>query len=529
MSRLSSRIRPRLFACSLALLSALTPALSFARDAAVSPRPGPEWIDGAVIYAVVPPLFGEDQPFRSVTDRLDELEELGVDALWFSPINETDDPSAISYAITNYFNLRSDFGTPEDFRTLVREAKARGMRILMDFVPNHTSIAHPFYRDAQLQGPASPFFDYYDRNDEGVATHYFNWHTLKNLNYDNPDVQRMMVSAFSHWVREFDVDGFRIDAAWGPRERNPEFWSKLTAELRRIKPDVFLLAEASAHDPFYVRNGFDSAYDWTGELGKWAWEKVFDDPKQIAPRLDAALRATDGKTPAGQITRFLNNNDTGKRFITRYGVDTTRVASILLLTLPGIPVIYSGDEVGAEYEPYADPKPIKWVDRHGLQALYKKLTHLRGTKEALQSGTFERVPVKSNPSAYVFARDATGAGRADDFAFIALNFGKATTLELSPSRAIQQKLASSGEFVDALTGRSVPLIRGADGRLRVKMPASSGVVLVPKSASVSRASVDAGLGNALLAGTSDATPEGICHPDSGLMLQADLRGSSRCE
>ncbi|MGA9520307.1 MAG: alpha-amylase family glycosyl hydrolase [Myxococcaceae bacterium] len=528
MTGFPSRFRPRLLACSLALLSAFAPAISFARDAVSSPRSGPEWLDGAVIYAVVPPLFGEEKPFRSVTDRLDELQELGVDALWFSPINETDDPSAISYAITNYFNLRSDFGTPDDFRTLVREAKARGMRILMDFVPNHTSIAHPFYRDAQLQGPASPFFDFYERNDEGVATHYFNWHTLKNLNYDNPDVQRMMISAFSHWIREFDVDGFRIDAVWGPRERNPAFLSKLTTELRRIKPEVFLLAEASAHDPFYVRNGFDSAYDWTGELGKWAWEKVFEDPKHIAPRLDAALRATEGKTPAGQITRFLNNNDTGERFITRYGVDTTRVAAILLLTLPGIPVIYSGDEVGAEYEPYKDPAPIKWVDRHGLQALYKKLTHLRGTKEALQGGRFERIPVKGNPSAYVFARDATTAGKSDDFAFVALNFGGATTLELSPSRQLQQKLVGSGELVDALTGRSIPLVRAADGRLRLKMPASSGVVLMPKSPSLSSGSVDAGLREARLAGATQSMPEGVCHP-AGLMQDVDLRGARRCQ
>ncbi len=480
---------------------------SFARGAEVT-QPGPKWLDGAVIYAVVPPLFGAEKPFRSVTERLDELEELGVDALWFSPINETDDPSAISYAVTNYFNLRSDFGTPEDFRALVREAKLRGMRVLMDFVPNHTSIAHPFYRDAELQGAASPFFDFYVRDDEGEATHYFDWHTLKNLNFDNPDVQRMMISAFSHWVREYDVDGFRVDAAWGIRERNPEFWSKLTSELRRIKPDVFLLAEASAHDPFYVRNGFDSAYDWTGELGKWAWEKVFEDPKQIAPRLDAALRATDGKTPSGQITRFLNNNDTGERFITRYGVDTTRVAAILLFTLPGIPVIYSGDEVGAEYEPYADPPPIKWVDRHGLHGLYKKLTQLRGTEEALQSGRFERIAVKGNPSAYVFTRDATGAraGKARDFAFVALNFGEATTLELSPSAAVQRKLASSGPLVDAITGRTIPLRRAPNGRLRLEMPAASGVVLVPKSPAVTGASVDAGVRHGLLSGPAQPVP-----------------------
>ena len=157
-----------------------------------------------------------------------------------------------------------------------------------------------------------------------------------------------------------------------------------------------------------------------------------------------------------------------------------------------------------EYEPYADPRPIQWVERHGLHGLYKKLTQLRGTAESLQSGRFERIAVKGTPSAYVFTRDTTDAGNARDFAFVALNFGGATTLELSP--AVLRRLASSGELIDALTGRTIPLRRAANGRLRLEMPASSGVVLVPKFPAVTGSSVDAGVRHALLSSAAQPIP-----------------------
>ena len=85
----------------------------------------------------------------------------------------------------------------------------------------------------------------------------------------------MMIEAFGYWVREFDVDGFRVDVAWGIRERNPDFWSEWRRALKRIKPDLLLLAEATAREPYYFDNGFDAAYDWTYRPGGWAWEIIW--------------------------------------------------------------------------------------------------------------------------------------------------------------------------------------------------------------------------------------------------------------
>jgi glycosidase len=131
-----------------------------------------------VVYGVVPPLFGE-HPFRAVTAKLDSLREVGIDALWLSPVNETL-PGDFGYAVTDYF---------------------------------------------------------YDRDLRGQATHYFDWAHLPNLNYGNPKVAEWMTRAFLHWVQEYGVDGFRVDVAWGVKERQPELrLAPCTSRIRSLRP-----------------------------------------------------------------------------------------------------------------------------------------------------------------------------------------------------------------------------------------------------------------------------------------------------
>ncbi|ACG74213.1 alpha amylase catalytic region [Anaeromyxobacter sp. K] len=430
-------------------------------------RPDPEWYRGAVVYGVVPPRFGPE-PLKAVTARLDAFRDLGVDALWLAPLNPTDDPGDVSYAITDYFGLRADFGTPEDLRTLVREAHARGLRVLLDFVPNHTSVGHPHHLDAAARGRASPWWGWYDRDPAGRETHYFDWKHLPNLDYGNPLVRQMMLDAFAYWVREYDVDGFRVDAAWGIRRRAPAFWGALRRRLDAVKPGVFLLAEASARDPFYVRNGFDAAYDWTGELGHWAWEKVFDDPSRVGPALDAALASR--ATPMHRVARFLNNNDTGERFVTRHGLAMTRVAAVLLHALPGIAVVYTGDEVGAEFQPYEEGPPVSWVDVHGLRPLYRRLAALREDLPALRRGAYRRVAVPGHPAAFAFLRDAGPAGRA----LVVLNFG-------GPARLRLQGPAGPLPDWDAISERPVAVRRAGAGTLELELGAQEAVILVDRA------------------------------------------------
>jgi cyclomaltodextrinase / maltogenic alpha-amylase / neopullulanase len=424
------------------------------------------WSRGVVLYGVYPPLFG-DQPLRDVRERLDDLDALGVDALWLSPIMEAADPEDFGYAVTDYLRVRPEFGTEEDLRELVDDAHARDMRVILDFVPNHTSIEHPWFSDASRH-------DYYRRDEQGRAQHYFDWTHLPNLDYDHPEVERAMLDAFGHWVREYAIDGFRVDAAWGMRQRNPHLWSQMLAELRRVDPELWFLAEASAHDGHYVDSGFDAAYDWTPRVGRWSWENLFDDPNAIGPRLDVVLDS--GGTPPHQVARFLNNNDTGERFITRYGVDTTRVAATLLLTLPGIPVLYTGDEVGAQYLPYSTTEPLRWDDPHELRPLYEKLVDLRERIPGLAATAWTRVRT-DRPSTYAYLRH-----RADgsDPVLVVLEFGGGGPVELSFD-AVPDGFDERRPMLDLLENAVVSPRYRSSGGLQFDMSPTSAMILQPSS------------------------------------------------
>ncbi|UCC67284.1 MAG: alpha-amylase [Armatimonadota bacterium] len=434
----------------------------------------PAWVDSAVVYGVVPHNFGR-HGFRSVIERLDSLQDLGISAIWLSPSNAT--PSrGHGYAVTDYFKLRRDYGTKADFRRLVKEAHARGIRVLMDFVPNHSYLHHRYMTHAQKHGKASPYYHFYDRDEStGDPTHYFHWRYLPNLNYHNPEVRRWMLEAFSYWVREFDVDGFRVDSAWGVKLRRPDFWRHWRRELKRIKPDLLLLAEAGARDPFWFTNGFDAAYDWGDGLGKWSMERVFTGRDRIVPRLHSALTNQGrGFHRDALVFRFLNNNDTGPRFITRHGLGMEMVAAAMLLTLPGLPCIYTGQEVGAEFEPYRTLGPISWEDRNGLRDYYKKLISLRTKTPSLRSRHWEPLSVNSPHQVYAYARYAAPQ---DPALLVVLNFSpESANPELTLTER-SQSFAPPTTLTDLLRDGQVHTALADKSVIRLSLPGLSARIL----------------------------------------------------
>ncbi len=438
----------------------------------------PSWVERAVVYGVVPHNSGP-HGLRSVTTRLDDLKDLGVDAIWLSPCTHTKG-GGHGYGVSDYFRLRRDYGSKQDFRELIKEAHARGIRVLMDFVPNHTSVHHPYIQHAMKHGKASPYHSFYEWHEDGGGfAYYFHWRHLPNLNYDNPEVRRLMTEAFSYWVREFDVDGFRVDAAWGIKLRCPDYWPEWRRELKRIKPDLLLLAEASAREPYWFTDGFDAAYDWTDDLGKWSMEFVFDDPDQIVTRLHAALTNEGrGFHEDALIFRFLNNNDTGPRFLTRYGVGMEKVAAAMLLTLPGLPCIYTGQEVGAEFEPYKMSAPISWEDRFGLRDYYKQLITLRRQLPSLHSREWEIVPVQSSQQVYAYARYA---GAEEQPVLVLLNFSRTRAKAELP---LPECFASNRRLTDLLSGRRMSLQPSDNGSVSVALPGLCARLLVAERKSI---------------------------------------------
>jgi cyclomaltodextrinase / maltogenic alpha-amylase / neopullulanase len=436
-------------------------------------REHPAWVETAIVYGVIPNKFGQPA-FDAITKRLDNLADLGITAIWLAPINVSP-PGDYGYAVVDYFELNPAYGSKEDFHRMVQEAHAHGIRVLMDFVPNHSSAQHPYFLSAKEGGPGSPYWDFYDRDETGEPTHYFDWTHLPNLNYENPEVRNMMIEAFAYWVREFDVDGFRVDACWGVKQRRPDFWLEWRRELKRIKPDLFLLAEASARDPYYFDNGFDVAYDWTDQLGNWAWKIVWDAYKYrlLAYNLTYALtNRPNGFHSDALIFRFLNNNDTGERFITKHGEGVTRVATALLLTLPGIPCIYTGDELGEEFKPYEDAGPLSWIERTpGLREYHKQLVALRKANPSLHSRQWTPLQLEAarDQVAYGYLRYR---GEYEDPLLVLLNFNAEPTEIAFTLPEGFAALAGTANLQDLLSGESVAVEKTSDG-LKVAVPGYS--------------------------------------------------------
>ena len=442
----------------------------------------PAWVERAVVYGVIPGKFGQPA-FQAITKRLDDLADLGINAIWLAPINVSP-PGDYGYAVVDYFDLNPGYGTKEDFHRMVQEAHTGGIRVLMDFVPNHSSAQHPYFLSAKEGGPGSPYWDFYDRDETGEPTHYFDWTHLPNLNYENPEVRNMMIEAFAYWIREFDVDGFRVDACWGVKQRRPDFWPLWRKELKRIKPDLLLLAEASARDPYYFDNGFDVAYDWTEALGVWAWKITWDANKLRLLNYnltDALTNGGDGFHPDALIFRFLNNNDTGERFITRHGEGVTRVATALLLTLPGVPCIYTGDELGEEFKPYEDSGPLPWMERvPGLREYHKQFINLRSTLPSLHSRDWSPLNLEA-------ARDQVAYGYVryhhefQDPVLVLLNFSEdPAELRFSLPDSFET-MAGKSTLNDLLSGESVAMKKAGKG-WQVAVPAYSVRLLVETTA-----------------------------------------------
>ena len=438
----------------------------------------PAWVETAIVYGIVPFLFG-NPAFNAIRSRLDDLADLGINVIWLGPSN-THPADDYGYHVEDYFALDPAYGTDEDFRAMVQAAHERGIRVLMDFVPNHTSNTHPYFLDAEERGPQSPYWEFHGRDENGNHTYQYSmgWNDLPDLNYDNPDVWRMIIEAFSYWVREFDVDGFRVDAAWAIRNRRPDFWPDWRRELKRIKPDLMLLAEAPARDPFYFENGFDVAYDWTDHPGAWAWDIVWTAANQyrlLGYNLTTALmNRPEGYHPDALIFRFLNNNDTYKRFISRHGEARTRVATALLLTLPGVPCLYTGDEYGLEFEPYQQLEPLIFEEQYpGLRDYHKKLIALRKELPSLHSRQWALIkPDAMRQEVFVYLRYSE---ESDVPILVLLNFSEEPAQIRFDVPEQFGSISTSDNLDDLLAEESLPAIE--DGRIRVSVPAWTARIL----------------------------------------------------
>jgi cyclomaltodextrinase len=403
------------------------------------------WIDSAIVYGVTPSIFVEHGRFSDVTNKIPELASLGVTTLWIQPPYTTYGGGQ-GYDVTDYFSIRDDTGGEGLLRMLVTTAHTYGMRVLLDFIPNHTSIHHPYAQDAIQYGPLSHYYDFYQRTTDnapygnnyntrvaGQMTFvYYFWNDLVNLNYENPEVQRMMTEAGKYWIEKLGIDGYRVDAAWGVNARNPSFFQQWRLALKRLKPEILLLAEdkasVSSSDPYHrpspFDHEFDAAYDWTSEpswVSHWVWQSYYSASSNPTifnntpeSQRGQALRNSlsnngSGYSSSAMILRFMENNDTF-RFLATHDLPRTKMAAGLLFSLNGIPLIFNGQEIGAATHPYDAFQifnrgaTISSLDAYGLFPYYQHLCVIRRRFPALLGRGFQELAVTPSASAYAYRR-----------------------------------------------------------------------------------------------------------------------------
>lgn len=405
---------------------------------------------------------------NGMTSRLDYLQDLGVEAIWLMPIQPS--PSYHKYDVTDYYGIHSDYGTMEDFKNFLKEAHHRNIRVVMDLVINHCSSRHPWFLAALH--PESEYRDYFvwatmeqieaegnlEKSKTGDSDNIHQWNEVSgqdelyfsffysgmpDLNYDNPRVREEVHKIGRYWLNEIGVDGFRLDAAKHifPDHRasdNHDFWSEFKAEMESYKPDVYLVGEVWADLPtqapfaagFHALFNFDLAFSIletvknekivSATIHEHAW-KVIPEGSPVS-LFNISSSAFAKYNPAFLNTSFLTNHDQNRVMsFLENDEKKARLAASILLTLPGAPYIYYGEEIGMrgmkpdelirEPMPWGknDPTRPTWMelvyntdetitpvdeqieDPSSIYHHYRSLIHFRRQSEVMTYGTAAEV------------------------------------------------------------------------------------------------------------------------------------------
>ena len=378
--RLLSRGESRRRKLFLSVLLLALPLCSLAQQdySKLNARTSPAWVRDGVIYEIFPRNFSASGDFNGITAKLDELRDLGVNILWLMPIHPNGEKLkkgtfGSPYAVKDYYGIHPDYGTTNDFKNLVIESHKRGMKVIIDLVANHTAW------DSVMM--ATP--EFYKRDANGKITPPVpEWTDVAGLNYANPKLREYMIAMLKHWVTEFDLDGFRCDVAGMVPT---EFWEQARAELQKVKPDIFMLAEASK--PELLVKAFDADYAWPmhATLNKMFLECV------SASELKRSWEESQRQFPKGALHLRISDNHDEARAVARFGIRGALAAQVLMLTLDGVPLFYNGMEVGDAAES-GDPAlfeklPIFWSpkERPPLRQIYRDLIQLRKKFPALKN------------------------------------------------------------------------------------------------------------------------------------------------
>ncbi|MBG9375332.1 1,4-alpha-glucan branching protein [Panacibacter sp. DH6] len=330
------------------------------------------WGNGTNIYEVNIRQYTHEGTLKAFIEHIPRLHSMGIDILWLMPVTpismeKRQGTFGSYYAAASYTIIDPSYGTADDFRELIKTAHYYEMKVIIDWVANHTGYDHVWTKE---------YPEWYRKDEAGNFTELYGWIDVIDLNYEVPELRRGMISAMKHWVEMFDIDGFRCDMA---RTVPIDFWIEARAECDELKP-LFWLAECEIIE---YHEAFDLTYGWEAmrALDKYMkGELPLDDIKKILVQY--------ANYPIGsRKLLFTSNHDENTYHGTeyeKYGV-AARAMAAFTCTWPGIPLIYSGQEK-PNYKrlEFFEKDFIDWSGDVELHDFYKTLLTLRKKNKALQ-------------------------------------------------------------------------------------------------------------------------------------------------
>lgn len=371
--------------------------------AAESPRKSnvthPDWSEKAVIYELNTRQFTPEGTFKAIIPRVEELKRLGVDIIWFMPIHPIGEKNrkgelGSPYAVRDYYGINPEFGTVDDFKSVVKAIHDQGMYVIIDLVANHTSW------DSVL---VEKHPDWFLKDSAGnMVPPVPDWQDVVKLDYSKEGLRDYMMEMMEYWVKDVGIDGFRCDvAAMVPTS----FWNGTRQRLNRIKP-VFMLAEAEK--PELLEDAFDS--DYASECYR-LFNKIAE-KKSDAKAINLLIKSDETRYPAGSWRmNFITNHDQNSwdsTEIARYGKEGTKAFALLTFSLPGKPLIYNGQEIGNRKKlQFFARDPIEWRDNE-FRPFYQKLCSLYHEHPALYRGQMECIAASGSQNISTFIRSEKG-------------------------------------------------------------------------------------------------------------------------
>jgi glycosidase len=386
------------------------------------------WIKTTNIYEVNLRQYTPEGTITAFAAHLSRLKEMGIETLWFMPITPIAQKNKKGtlgsyYACSNYTSVAEEFGTLEDFKRLVNEAHGMGMKVILDWVANHTGWDHHW----TWEHP-----DWFEKDEHtGDFKKASGMDDIIELDFKNPDLRKAMIDAMKFWITETDIDGFRCDLAFWVEL---DFWVEAKPQLEAIKP-LFWLGELDPLDNPEYMQVFDAAYTWRWMHKAEQFYKghlSFHDLLQVLEQYHAT---------AGFKAWFTANHDENSWNGTeyeKYGA-LARALAVFSCTWPGVPLIYSGQEA-PNYKrlQFFEKDPIEWKEEAELAGFYQSLLQLRKTNPALAADAELRVlAADADRCLLVFQRSE--AGKA---VIVAMNF----------SSTAQGVSIPAGDWRDAFNG-----------------------------------------------------------------------------